>query len=149
MREKMGILEFEKTFAVLSSKVAKWAGSSLVFSLAFLSILVWAITGPYFGFSEGWQLVINTGTTICTFLMVFVIQNSQNREGLAIQIKLDEIIRAVGPAENKMINLEDLSQNELDKLKSEFARIAERARKRPPLKIPAKKPLQGARPDAS
>ena len=72
----MGILEFEKNFAVFAGKVAKWAGSSTVFSLAFLSILVWGVTGPYFGFSEGWQLVINTGTTICTFLMVFVIQNS-------------------------------------------------------------------------
>ena len=144
----MGILEFEKTFSVLASKVAKWAGSSLVFTLAFLSIVVWAITGPYFGFSAGWQLVINTSTTICTFLMVFVIQNSQNREGLALQIKLDEIIRAVGPAENTMINLEDLSQDELERLKSQFARIAEKARHLPPRKSSAKKPPQGARPGA-
>ena len=140
----MSILEFEKNFAVFAGRVAKWAGSSTVFSLAFLSILVWGATGPYFGFSEGWQLVINTGTTICTFLMVFVIQNSQNREGLALQIKLDEVIRAVGAAQNKMINLEDLSQDELEKLKLQFARIAEKARTHTPPKA-TKKTNLGAR----
>lgn len=140
----MSILEFEKNFAVFAGRVAKWAGSSTVFSLAFLSILVWGATGPYFGFSEGWQLVINTGTTICTFLMVFVIQNSQNREGLALQIKLDEVIRAVGAAQNKMINLEDLSQDELEKLKLHFARIAEKARTHTPPKA-TKKTNLGAR----
>ena len=140
----MGFVEFEKNFAVFSGKVAKWAGSSTVFSLAFLSILIWAVTGPYFGYSQGWQLVINTGTTICTFLMVFVIQNSQNREGLALQIKLDEVIRAVGAAENKMIDLEDLSQDELEKLKAQFARIAEKARTEGPRKTRSKN-AQGAR----
>ena len=127
----MGILEFEKAFAQFASTVSKWAGSSTVFSLAALSILAWALSGPYFGFSAGWQMVVNTGTTICTFLMVFVIQNSQNRDGLALQIKLDEIIRAVGKAQNTMIDLEDLSQEELDEMKAEFVRIAERARSKP------------------
>lgn len=110
----MGIIQFEKSFALFASKVSKWAGSSAVFSLAALSILVWGLSGPYFGFSAGWQMVVNTVTTICTFLMVFVIQNSQNRDGLALQIKLDEIIRALGNAKNTMIDLEDLSQGELD-----------------------------------
>ncbi|HEX7108580.1 MAG TPA: low affinity iron permease family protein [Aestuariivirga sp.] len=124
----MGIIEFEKSFAAFASKVSKWAGSSAVFSIAALSILVWAVCGPFFGFSAEWQMVVNTGTTICTFLMVFVIQNSQNRDGLALQIKLDEIIRAVGTAQNSMIDLEDLSEAELDQKKAQFAKIAHNAR---------------------
>jgi low affinity Fe/Cu permease len=98
------------------------------FSFAALSIVAWAGCGPYFGFSADWQMVVNTGTTICTFLMVFVIQNSQNRDGLALQIKLDEIIRAMGGAKNSMIDLEDLSQHELDEKKVQFAKIALKAR---------------------
>ena len=78
----MGIVEFEKSFAVFASKVSKWTGSSAAFCIAALLILGWAISGPYFGFSPSWQMVVNTGTTIGTFLMVFVIQNSQNRDGL-------------------------------------------------------------------
>jgi low affinity Fe/Cu permease len=124
----MGIIEFEKSFAVFASKVSKWTGSSAVFSVAALSIVAWAMCGPFFGFSPEWQMVVNTGTTICTFLMVFVIQNSQNRDGLALQIKLDEIIRAVGTAQNSMIDLEDLSEVELDQKKAEFAKIGHKAR---------------------
>lgn len=124
----MVIAEFEKRFAVFAAKVSRWTGSSAVFSIAALSILGWAISGPYFGFSADWQMVVNTGTTICTFLMVFVIQNSQNRDGLALQIKLDEIIRALGGAKNSLIDLEDLSQHELDKKKAQFAKIAHKAR---------------------
>ena len=124
----MGIVEFEKSFAVFASKVSKWAGSSAAFCIAALFILAWSISGPYFGFSANWQMVVNTVTTIATFLMVFVIQNSQNRDGLALQIKLDEIIRAVGKAENSLIDLEDRSQEELDEIKDEYARIAVKAR---------------------
>ena len=132
----MGIIDFEKAFAQFASTVSKWAGSSAVFCIAALSILVWALSGPYFGFSAGWQMIVNTGTTICTFLMVFVIQNSQNRDGLALQIKLDEIIRAVGKAQNAMINLEDLSQEELDEMKAQFVKIAQGARARAIRKAP-------------
>jgi low affinity Fe/Cu permease len=128
MEEVMAVAEFEKSFAVFASKISRWTGSSAVFSIAALSIVGWAVSGPYFGFSEEWQMVVNTGTTICTFLMVFVIQNSQNRDGLALQIKLDEIIRALGGAKNSLIDLEDLSQHELDKKKAQFAKIAHKAR---------------------
>jgi low affinity Fe/Cu permease len=136
MEGTMGIIEFEKAFAQFASTVSKWAGSSAVFFIAALSILVWALSGPYFGFSAGWQMVVNTGTTICTFLMVFVIQNSQNRDGLALQIKLDEIIRAVSKAQNAMIDLEDLSQEELDEMKAQFVKIAQGARARAIRKAP-------------
>lgn len=139
----MGFIEFEKSFALFASKVSKWTGSSAAFCIAALFILGWAITGPYFGFSPGWQMVINTGTTIGTFLMVFVIQNSQNRDGLALQIKLDEIIRGVEAAHNSYINLEDRSQEELDEIKAHFATIAVKARKgkrsRPSVAIAANK----------
>jgi low affinity Fe/Cu permease len=128
MEEVMAIAEFEKSFAVFASKISRWTGSSAVFSIAALSIVGWAGSGPYFGFSEAWQMVVNTGTTICTFLMVFVIQNSQNRDGLALQIKLDEIIRVLGGAKNSLIDLEDLSQHELDEKKAQFAKIAHKAR---------------------
>ena len=124
----MGIIEFEKSFAIFASKVSRCTGSSAAFFIAALLILGWAISGPYFGFSPSWQMVVNTGTTIGTFLMVFVIQNSQNRDGLALQIKLDEIIRAVGPAQNSLIDLEDRSQEELDQIKGGFAQLAVKAR---------------------
>ena len=137
----MGIKKFEKSFAVFASKVSKWTGSSLAFSAAALFILGWAITGPYFGFSANWQMVVNTVTTIATFLMVFVIQNSQNRDGLALQIKLDEIIRAVGTAHNEFIDLEDRSHDELDEIKAQFANVAVKARNgkgRRPKRAPVK-----------
>ena len=124
----MGIVEFEKSFAIFASKVSKWTGSSTAFCIAALLILGWGVSGPYFGFSASWQMVVNTGTTIGTFLMVFVIQNSQNRDGLALQIKLDEIIRAIGKAQNSFIDLEDRSQEELDGIKDEFAQLALKAR---------------------
>jgi low affinity Fe/Cu permease len=124
----MGIVEFEKSFAVFASKVSKWTGSSATFCVAALLILAWAISGPYFGFSPSWQMVVNTGTTIGTFLVVFVIQNSQNRDGLALQIKLDEIIRALGKAQNSFIDLENRSEQELDDIKDQFSRLALKAR---------------------
>ena len=121
----------EKSFATFAALISKWAGSSTIFALASISILAWAVCGPFFGYSAEWQMIVNTGTTICTFLMVFVIQNSQNRDGMALQIKLDEIIRAVGTAKNSMIDLESLSHEELEELREKFAKLAKKARKFP------------------
>lgn len=100
----------------------------MTFVLAFGTIVVWAITGPIFGFSDTWQLVINTGTTIVTFLMVFLIQNTQNRDSIAIQVKLDEVIRVLGKAHNELLDLEELEDKELDRIRSEYQRMAEQAR---------------------
>ena len=97
-------------------------GSAWAFVLALAIIVVWAITGPTFGFSDTWQLIINTGTTIVTFLMVFLIQNTQNRDAKAVHLKLDELIRALGPARNKLVDLEKLSDDDLKKLEKEFAK---------------------------
>jgi low affinity Fe/Cu permease len=112
--------------------MAKWtcrmAGHPVTFGAALLIILVWAVTGPVFHFSDTWQLVINTGTTVITFLMVFLIQNTQNRDGAAMQIKLDELIRALKGAHNELVNLEDLSDQELEQVKAHYTRLAERAR---------------------
>lgn len=114
------------------TRFAKWTsrvtGRPLTFLIAIVVILVWAITGPLFGFSDTWQLVINTGTTIVTFLMVFLIQNTQNRDAEAIQIKLDELIRAVKGAHNALLDLEELEDEELDRIRDQYEMIAERAR---------------------
>src|SRR4051812_15866019 len=111
----------EVWFGEFAAGLSKWSGSLPIFAVAVFSVVAWAVVGPFFNYSDAWMLIINTGTTIVTFLMVFVIQNSQNREGLAVQIKLDEIIRAVHGAQNSMINLEDLPQEELEKLRLKFA----------------------------
>ena len=103
-------------FSAFASKVAKWAGHPLAFALGAACVVAWAASGPYFHFSDTWELVINTGTTIVTFLMVFLIQNSQNRDGAAIQAKLDELIRA-SAAQNRYIGIEHLTEEELDELR--------------------------------
>lgn len=105
-------------FAALSHRVASWAGQPLAFILAITVVLVWAVTGPLFSYSNTWQLVINTGTTIITFLMVFLIQNAQNRDGSAIQAKLDELIRAATEARNEFIGIEHLTEGELEQVKN-------------------------------
>src|SRR5262245_18177074 len=114
------------------TRFAKWtarvSGRPVTFMIAVVVILAWVITGPIFGFSDTWQLVINTGTTIVTFLMVFLIQNTQNRDSEAIQIKLDELIRAVEGAHNALLDLEELEDEELDHMRNHYERIAERAR---------------------
>jgi low affinity Fe/Cu permease len=114
------------------TRTSKWtchtAGHPATFAAAVLIILVWAVTGPAFHYSDTWQLFINTGTTIVTFLMVFLIQNTQNRDGAAMQIKLDELIRALQGAHNELVNLEDMSDEELEKMKAHYTRLAERAR---------------------
>ena len=96
--------------------------------LAALVIVVWVVTGPLFGFSDTWQLVINTGTTIITFLMVFLIQSTQNRDAEAVQVKLDEIIRAIGNAKNELLDLEELEEEDLDRIKETYQEIARAAR---------------------
>jgi low affinity Fe/Cu permease len=112
----------KETFRKASSKVSQAAGSAYAFVIAFFIIVVWAITGPAFNFSDTWQLIINTGTTIGTFLMVFLIQNTQNRDSKAVQLKLDELIRATR-ARDAFVDLEDLSDAELAELDKEFKEI--------------------------
>jgi low affinity Fe/Cu permease len=111
----------------ISQKAMSWTGSTQAFTLAALTIIVWAATGPAFRFSNTWQLVINTGTTIVTFLMVFLIQRAQNKESVAVQVKLDELIRAVKGAHNDMIAIEDLSEEQLGALKERFEKLGRRA----------------------
>jgi low affinity Fe/Cu permease len=108
---------------------ARATGHPASFVMALLVIIVWAVTGPIFGFSDTWQLVINTGTTIATFLMVFLIQNTQNRDTAAIQLKLAELIRAQGGAKNTMLDLEDLTEEQLDAMHESYSELAQRARK--------------------
>jgi low affinity Fe/Cu permease len=116
------------------SRFTRWTerqlGRSITFALAFLAIILWAATGPLFGWSDTWQLVINTGTTIVTFLMVFVIQNTQNRDTAAIHLKLDELIRVNKAARNSLISLEEQSESEVAEVKSAFVDLA--AMERPP-----------------
>ncbi|CAM5539929.1 low affinity iron permease family protein [Sphingobium scionense] len=108
----------DRIFSALSARIASWTGQPLAFILAVGVVLIWGVTGPLFHYSDTWQLVINTGTTIVTFLMVFLIQNAQNRDGAAIQAKLDELIRAIEPARNDFIGIEHLTEAELEKIKS-------------------------------
>jgi low affinity Fe/Cu permease len=116
-----------EAFRKFASKVSEATGSAWAFIAAVAIIVVWAVTGPLFRFSEVWQLVINTGTTIITFLMVFLIQNTQNRDSKAIHLKLDELLHAVEGARNGMVDLEDLSDEQLKQLQAEFARLREEA----------------------
>jgi low affinity Fe/Cu permease len=114
-------------FRRFAARVSALAGTSWAFLTAILAILIWAATGPLVQYSSNWQLIINTGTTIITFLMVFLIQNAQNREALATQLKLDELIRAMGTARNSLVNIEHLSDDELLQLKGQFERLQQRA----------------------
>ena len=111
-----------------SSAVTRSTGTSLAFLIAAGSIVVWAALGPVFGFSSEWQLVINTGTTIVTFLMVFLIQRAQNKDALAIQLKLNELVKAVHGASNRLIDVEDLEEDELEALHVYYARLAQLAK---------------------
>lgn len=114
-------------FRVFARKSSTILGSAWAFAGAILIIAVWALTGPTFHFSDTWQLIINTGTTIVTFLMVFLIQNTQNRDAKAVHLKLDELIRALKKARNEMVDLEDLSDEELKKLEDQFRRVRTKA----------------------
>ena len=116
------------------TRFAKWTartvGRPLAFVVALLVVIAWGVTGPLFGFSDTWQLVINTGTTIVTFLMVFLIQSTQNRDSEAIQVKLDELIRLSKGGHNALLDLEELEDEELDRIKRSYLEIAEEARER-------------------
>lgn len=122
----------KELFRRIAARVSAWTGSASAFLLAVLLVIVWAVSGPLFDFSNTWQLVINTGTTIGTFLMVFLIQNTQNRDGKALQLKLDELIRASKPARDNFLDLEDMSDEELGKLDDEFKRIHDSYEQGPP-----------------
>ena len=116
-------------FSDFAKKAARAAGHPIVFALAGGVVVLWLITGPLFGFSDTWQLIINTGT-IVTFLMVFLIQNTQNRDSEAMHIKLDELIRAIDGAHNALLNLENLGERELDRIRADYIRLAEEAREK-------------------
>lgn len=118
---------FSACFSKFSHAVAHAAGTPMAFLLAMATVIVWGLTGPLFGYSDTWQLVINTGTTIVTFLMVFLIQNTQNRDTLALQLKLSELIIAVKDAENRIATIEDLPEEELEKLHQELSAHAQAA----------------------
>jgi len=115
------------------TRFAKWTahavGQPAAFGIAASIVILWGISGPIFGFSDTWQLVINTGTTIVTFLMVFLIQNTQNRDSEAIQVKLDEIIRAIEGADNSLLDLEELDEKELDHIREDYEKLAAEAKK--------------------
>lgn len=112
----------------MATLATNWTGTTTAFVTAILIVAVWLLTGPFFHFSDTWQLVINTGTTVVTFLMVFLIQRAQNRDALAVQLKLDEIVAALEGASNRLISVEDLSEEELKILRSHYQRLAEMAR---------------------
>ncbi len=116
------------SFTAFAKATSRATGRPIAFILATGVILVWLVTGPLFGFSDTWQLVINTGTTIITFLMVFLIQNTQNRDAEAVQVKLDELLRATEGAHNALLDLEELEERELDQIRARYRGLAEGAR---------------------
>lgn len=113
-------------FAKFARSTAQASGSPVTFMVAIGTILIWSLSGPFFGYSDSWQLVINTSTTIVTFLMVFLIQNTQNRDATAVQIKLDELIRATEGAHNAIMNLEELGEKEFERIREKYKDLAER-----------------------
>ena len=121
-------MKFNKWFAEIAEAVSHAAGHAIAFIICCITIIVWAVCGPFFNFSDTWQLIINTGTTIVTFLMVFLIQNTQNRDGAAIQAKLDELIR-VTAASNSFIGIEPLTEEEVNEFREKCKTAAERAQK--------------------
>ncbi len=124
-----GVSGLGRRLEAMARTITRFTGSARGFSLALATIVVWGMTGPVFHFSDTWQLVINTGTTVVTFLMVFLIQRSQNKDSLAIQLKLNEIVAAVDGASNRMVNVEDLSEAELDVLHRHYAKLAAMAKR--------------------
>ena len=115
-------------FTRMAKATARVSGKPVTFGLAVGTIIVWGVTGPIFGYSDTWQLVINTGTTIVTFLMVFLIQNTQNRDTEALQVKLDELIRATDAAQNTLLDLEELEDRDLDRIRETYTELARAAR---------------------
>ena len=146
-------MNLNKAFSQAANTVATATGRPVAFCLCVLIVVVWAVTGPIFKFSDTWQLVINTGTTIVTFLMVFLIQNTQNRETAAMQVKLDEIIYAIRGAQNRMIGIEHLTDTELEVLVAEAERRAatpagQRTNKQFETAAPARKAKTASQPAA-
>jgi low affinity Fe/Cu permease len=127
-------MPMNKIFSAIATQIAHQSGRPVTFLLAIFAIIIWAIIGPIFNYSDTWQLVINTGTTIVTFLMVFVIQNTQNRDGAALQAKLDELIRASSQAQNRFIGIEHLTDQEIEEYRRSCSalakKVAERANQR-------------------
>lgn len=123
-----------ETFRTNANRIADYVGSPGAFGLGLMTVVIWAVTGPIYHFSDTWQLVINTGTSVVTFLMVFLIQNTQNRDAKAMQLKLNELIRAVATARNIMVDLENCSEEEIREIREEFQNIR--------AKISASKELQ-------
>lgn len=121
-------------FDRFASRVTRWAGSPAAFCIAIIAVAIWAAVGPIFGFSENWQLVINTGTTIVTFLMVFLIQQSQNKDSVAVHLKLNELLAASQNASNRMVGIEELDEQDLRELADFYVRLAQRAREQGALK---------------
>ena len=126
---KTSFARVRDSFHILARQASGVLGSAGAFIIALLVIVVWACTGPMFHYSDTWQLIINTGTTIVTFLMVFLIQNTQNRDAKAVHLKLDELIRAQQGARNHLVDLEKLSDDEMKTLEEEFARIQKKAQR--------------------
>jgi low affinity Fe/Cu permease len=129
MRTKKKKNRLSLLFGKMSNKVTKATGSPMAFITALTIVIIWAVTGPIFGYSDTWQLVINTGTTIVTFLMVFIIQQSQNKDTMAIQLKLNELIACSEKASNRLVDIEDLTDEELDKIKKFYIKLADLAEK--------------------
>ncbi len=124
MREELHTLSFSE----IARQASHYLGTPFAFAMACSVVLVWAVTGPLFGYSDTWQLVINTGTTIVTFLMVFLVQNTQNRDARALHLKLDEILRSIDTARNKLIDLEHCTDEELEKIERQFKALRARER---------------------
>jgi low affinity Fe/Cu permease len=135
-RERDVFCRAQDSFRHFARKSSEVLGSPWAFISAIFVIVVWGLTGPAFHFSDTWQLIINTGTTIVTFLMVFLIQNTQNRDAKAVHLKLDELIRAVQGARNQLVDLEKLSDDELKKLEEQFTRVRSKAAQREPAMDP-------------
>jgi len=135
------MIRMNRLFTRIAGAISLFTGKAVTFLLAILIIVVWAGTGPLFGFSDTWQLVVNTGTTIITFLMVFLIQNTQNRDSAAVQVKLDELLRAVKDARDiKFVGMEHLTDEEIDELREEVEQVA---RKKSPKSSAAKAKKRG------
>ncbi len=115
-------------FSQFANTIARWVGHPVAFCAAVVLVVFWGLSGPLFGFSEAWQLVINTGTTVVTFLIVFILQHTQNKDSTSMQLKLDELIRASENAHNATLDLEELTQEELEALRKRYETLAERAR---------------------
>jgi low affinity Fe/Cu permease len=126
----MSAAKSSNLFTRFAKKTSMAAGRPMTFGIAVATILVWAISGPIFGFSDTWQLIINTGTTIVTFLMVFLIQNTQNRDSEAIQVKLDELLRVTEGAHVVLLDLEELEEKELGEIRNKYVELAAKARQR-------------------